>query len=135
MSMSPEMKRYNVRLLAVMTVYVITLVGAIWWFRHAPPAGVLAWVVAVLPALPIMGVFVVLGRLIVELRDEYVRMLLVRQALVATGFALSVCTAWGFLENFGLVRHVAAYYAAVLWCGGLGVGGFVNFVVERRLAR
>ena len=59
-----------------------------------------------LPALPIIGIFAAIGRYLVEEQDEYVRMLMVRQTLWASGFALSVATIWGFLENFGLVGHV-----------------------------
>jgi hypothetical protein len=129
------MKRYTVRVVILMTLYAAALVGVNLWFRHEPPRGPVAYAAAILPALPIIGVFVVYARLLVELTDEYVRMLLVRQSLVATAFALSICTAWGFLEAFGLVRHVEAYFAAVLWCAGLGVGGCVNFVAERRATR
>lgn len=135
MAIAPEMKRYTRRLLAVMSLYGVTLVAVNLWFRLAPPSGPLAYVAAVLPALPIAGVFVVIGRLLVEMRDEYVRMLLVRQSLIATGLALSVTTAWGFLEGFGLAPHVAGYYAAVIWFAGLGVGGCTNAVIERRMAR
>ena len=102
------------------------------WFDTAPPTGWLAYVAAILPALPIMGVFVVLARLLVEMRDEYVRLLLVRQSLVATGFALSLTTAWGFLESFAHVPHVPGYCAAVAWFAGLGVGGAANWWLERR---
>ena len=135
MATSPEMKRYIARLATVMILYGVTLVGVNTWFRYAPPTGMVAYVAAILPALPIAGVFVVIGRLLIELRDEYVRTLLVRQSLVATGFALSVSTAWGFLEGFGLVPHAQGYYAAVLWFGGLGVGGLYNAIAERRRAR
>lgn len=135
MAMPPEIRRYTRRLLMVMTVYAATLVGVNLWFRHAPPTGVLAYIAAVLPAVPIAGVFVVIGRLLVELRDEYVRMLLVLQALVATGFTLSVTTAWGFLEGFGLAPHVAGYYAATLWFAGLGIGAGVSAVRARLIAR
>jgi hypothetical protein len=85
-----------------------------------------AWLVAILPALPIIGIFVAIGRYLVEEQDEYVRMLMVRQTLWASGFALSVATVWGFLENFGLVGHVEAYYISVLWFFGLAIGGIVN---------
>ncbi|MEG3091979.1 hypothetical protein [Sphingomonas sp. PB1R3] len=132
MPMQPEMKRYTRRLITTMTLYAVALVGANMWFRHAHPTGMLAYMVAVLPALPIMGVFVVIGRLLVEMRDEYVRMLLVRQSLIATGFALSVTTAWGFLEGFDLAPHVPGYYAAVIWFTGLGIGGCFNAVQEWR---
>ncbi|MEJ8631358.1 hypothetical protein P0F65_19225 [Sphingomonas sp. I4] len=132
MPMQPEMKRYTRRLITTMTLYAVALVGANMWFRHAHPTAVLAYMVAVLPALPIMGVFVVIGRLLVEMRDEYVRMLLVRQPLIATGFALSVTTAWGFLEGFGLVDHAQGYWTTVLWFGCFGLGGCINALTEWR---
>ncbi|WP_294277775.1 hypothetical protein [uncultured Sphingomonas sp.] len=135
MSLRPEMKRYTYRLLLTFCVYAVALVGANMWFRHAPPTGLLAYVVALLPALPIIGVFAVIARLLIEMRDEYVRMLLVRQSLVATGFMLSVVTAWGFLEDFGLAPHTQSYYATVLWFGGLGLGGCLNAFLEGRAAR
>jgi len=132
MPMPPEIKRYTRRLLGTMTLYAIALAGANMWFRNAPPTGALAYLVAILPALPIMGVFVVIGRLLVEMRDEYVRMLMVRQSLIATGFALSVSTAWGFLEGFGLVDHAQGYWTTVLWFGGFGLGGCFNALTEWR---
>jgi len=135
MTVPAEIKRYIYRLTAAMTLYVVALVGVNYWFGHAPPTGALAYVAAILPAVPIAGVFVVIGRLFMEMRDEYVQMLLVRQSLIATGFALSITTAWGFLEGFGLVGHVAGYYAAVLWFAGLGVGGCMNALIERRAGR
>lgn len=135
MAVAPAMKRYNVRVLVLMTIYAAALVGVNLWFRGDPPHGPIAYVAAILPALPIVGIFAVYARLLVEMHDEYVRMLLVRQSLIATAFALSVCTVWGFLEAFRLVPHVDAYFAAVLWCGGLGIGGGANFLIERRAAR
>ena len=66
-----------------------------------------------LPALPIIGIFGAIGRYLVEEQDEYVRMLMVRQTLWASGFALSVATIWGFLESFDLVGHVDGYYVAI----------------------
>jgi hypothetical protein len=106
--------------------YVLFLFGAISAFQQRMIEGPLAYLVAVLPALPIVGVFVAIGRYLVEERDEYVRMLMVRQSLWASGFALSIATAWGFLENFELVGHVDAYYVAVLWFAGLGLGACIN---------
>ena len=124
-------KRYTYRVLALMVVYVGALVLANWLFERHQPDGAAAWAIALLPALPIIGVFFVIGRLLVELKDEYVRMLMVRQTLVASATMLSVATAYGFLEDFGLTPHLPAYYAAVLWFAGLGVGGCLNAILER----
>jgi hypothetical protein len=107
-------------------LYSIFLIGSVYAFKHQMLSGVSAYVAAILPALPIIGIFAAIGRYLVEERDEYVRMLMVRQTLWASGLALSLSTIWGFLENFDLVGHIAAYYIAVVWFGGLGLGALVN---------
>lgn len=135
MAVPPEIKRYSLRLTIVMTLYVVVLVGVNLWFRRAPPAGAVAYVAAVLPALPIAGVFVVIGRLIVEMRDEYVRSQFVRHSLIATGLTLSMTTAWGFLEGFGLAPHVAGYYAATVWFSVFGVIAVANALLAWRASR
>ncbi len=124
-------RRYNRRVILLSVVYALLLFGAVALFVDHLLHGVLAYVVAVLPALPIVGIFVAIGRYLVDETDEYIRDGFVRQALVATGFALSIATVWGFLENFDLVPHVYAYYAAILWFAGLGIGTCVNSVLSR----
>ena len=86
----------------------------------------LEYLVAILPALPIIGIFGAIGRYLVEEQDEYVRMLMVRQTLWASGFTLSVATIWGFLDNFGLSAMSTAIGSRSLWFVGLGIGGIVN---------
>lgn len=131
----PAQRRYTFRVVVLMIGYAVLLFAANWLFKTGYANGPAAWLIAILPALPIIGVVAAIGRLIIELRDEYVRMLFVRQTLIATGFMLAVATAWGFLEDFGLVPNLPAYYAAVLWFGGLGVGGCVNAALERAGAK
>jgi len=131
----PEMKRYTYRLAATMTVYILTLIGVNAWFRIAPPSGALAYVAAVMPALPIAGTFIVIGRLMIELRDEYIRAQFVRQSLIATAVTLSITTGWGFLEGFGLAPHVAGYYAATIWFVVFGVIAMGNAVLTWRACR
>jgi hypothetical protein len=126
MTLSPAIRSYNKRVLGLSVAYAIFLLTAIYGFKHHLVGGVVGYVVAVLPALPIVGIFAAIGRYLVEEQDEYVRMLMVRQTLWASGFALSVATIWGFLESFDLVGHIEAYYIAVLWFGGLGVGSCIN---------
>jgi hypothetical protein len=109
-----------------MAFYIITLFIAVRLIGHGGVRGVLAHVLAILPGLSVAGIFWAVGKLLVEETDEYLRMLLVRQTLVATAFALSLATVWGFLENFDLVPHVDAYYIAILWFAGLGVGALYN---------
>ena len=126
-SQSPAVRRYLVRLFVLMTIYLVVLFAAVWTFRHGPPLGLLAWPLAIAPALPIVGVFWAVMRLLVEEKDEYLRMLFVRQALIATAFCLTVTTIWEFLQNFDLVpAGNGGFGAAFFWFVGLGIGGIAN---------
>jgi hypothetical protein len=126
MSLSPARNNYNRRVLWLGLLYAVFLLGSIYGFKHHLIGGAVGYLVALLPALPIIGIFAAMGRYLLDEQDEYIRMLMVRQTLWASGFALSVATAWGFLESFDLVGHVESYYIAVLWFGGLGVGSCMN---------
>lgn len=126
MIMSPATRRYNKRVVVLSLIYAAFLIGAVYAFKHHLVGGPVAWIVAILPALPIIGIFAAIGLYLVEEQDEYVRMLMVRQTLWASGFALSIATMWGFLESFELVSHVEVYWVSVLWFGGLGLGNFAN---------
>ena len=123
---TPAWKRYNWRVVWLSLLYAAFLLPAVYGFKHQIISGAVAWIVAVLPAIPIIGIFVAIGRYLVEERDEYVRMLMVRQILWASGFALSCATVWGFLDNFGLVGHADGYWMVIAWFFGLGLGGIVN---------
>lgn len=126
MAWNPAMKRYNLRIIWLSLLYAAFLIAAVYGFKHHLLHGAVAYVAAILPALPIIGIFGAMGRYLVEERDEYVRMIIVRQTLWASGFALSVATIWGFLESFDLVGHVDSYYIVIVWFFGLSVGSIMN---------
>lgn len=134
MAHSSAWKRYNIRVVWLTLLYAVFLVAATYGFKHGLLSGFAAYIAAILPALPIIGIFAAIGRYLVEESDEYQRMLLVRQTLWASAFALSMATIWGFLEAFAVVGHVDAYYIAVLWFGGVGLGACINkFTLGARL--
>jgi len=124
--MSVPRRRYTYRLAVCMAGYVATLFAADWLIDRRGLSGMPAMAVALVPALFVAGVFWALARLLTEETDEYRRLLLVRQLLVASGITLTVGTIWGFWENFGLVGHIDAFYVAALFFVGMGIGGIVN---------
>lgn len=126
MPRSPANRRYNRRVILLSLAYAIFLLGAVYSFKHHLLSGLPAYAAAILPAIPIIGIFAAIGVYFIEEQDEYLRMLMVRQTLWASGFALSIATIWGFLEGFQLVHHVESYCVAVLWFGGLGLGRLAN---------
>jgi hypothetical protein len=124
---SPAIRSYLIRLFALMTVYVITLFTAVTMFRAGAVSGIPAYALAIVPALPVIGVFWAVMRFLVEEPDEFIRMLMVRQCMVATGFCLTVMTIWEFLQNFDLVSQGnGGFGAAFFWFMGLGVGALYN---------
>lgn len=80
----------------------------------------------VLPGLAITGFFWAIARLILEETDEFMRMLTIRQTLVASALAMSAASVWGMLESADLVPHIDAYWYAIIWFAGLAVGSVVN---------
>jgi hypothetical protein len=121
------MRRYLVRLFVLMSTYIAVLIGAKLAFPHVPPHGALAYALALAPAVPLIGVFWAVFRLLVEEGDEYIRLLLVRQTLFATAFCLVVMTVWEWLQNFDLVAPGnGGFGAAFWWFVGLGLGGLFN---------
>lgn len=127
---TPAWKRYNIRMIWLSLAYALFLLTAVYGFKHHLFTGPAAYGVAILPALPIIGIFGAMGRYLLEEQDEYIRSLMVRQALWASGFALSVATIWGFLESFDVVGRVDSYYIAVVWFVGLGLGGMINKLTQ-----
>lgn len=124
---SPALKRYVIRLLVLVSIYLVTLFAAVKMFRADAVSGPLAYAIAVIPALPIIGVFWAVMRFLIEEPDEFIRMLLARQCLFATGFCLTIMTVWEFLQNFDLVPPGnGGFGAAFFWFIGLGFGGLYN---------
>lgn len=124
---SPAIRRYLIRLAALMSIYLITLFAAVRLFRSHMVEGTAAYGLAILPALPIIGVFWAVMRLLIEEPDEYLRTLMVRQIMIATGFCLTIMTVWEFLQNFDLVQPgTGGFGTAFFWFAGLGVGAIYN---------
>ena len=127
---SPAMRRYNARVIGLSLAYAGALFGVTFLFRDSGLRGPAAWGLALLPALPLVGVFIAMGRYLAEEGDEYLRAVETRKSLIATGFMLSVTTCWGFLQSFGHVPHVDLYWAAIVWFAGLGFGSCVGRFVR-----
>jgi len=126
---SPAIRRYAIRLAVLMLIYVVALLAAVTLFKKGLVVGPLAWPLAVIPALPVVGVFWAVMRLLVEEPDEFMKRLITRQCLVATGFCLAVMTVWEFLQNFDLVpQGNGGFGAAFFWFMGLGIGALYNKV-------
>jgi hypothetical protein len=118
--------RYLTRVALLAALYILTFaLLSLFRSEESLPYAVRVGL-GILPGLAVIGIFWAIGRLIVEETDEFIRMLTVRQTLMASALALSAASIWGFLESADLVTHIDAYWYAVIWFAGLGFGAIVN---------
>jgi MFS family permease len=120
------MSRYKRRLTLFALLYLATLGLMVYLDNTAWPPMPLRIAVALLPGLAVAGFFWAIGKLILEVQDEFIRMLVVRQSLIATAFALCAASIWGFLEGANIVPHLDAYWVAIAWHFGLIIGSVSN---------
>ncbi|MFT3996281.1 MAG: hypothetical protein QM667_02650 [Asticcacaulis sp.] len=111
---------YTVQMIVWMALYVAFLTGAITFIKTSHPTGPLLYALAVLPALPIGGTIVTFLRYI-ERSDEFIRAIMVKRFLIATGITLFLSTAIGFLENFTETQLIERYLAYPMFWAAFGL--------------
>src|SRR5208282_3213499 len=126
---SPAQGRFLRASLMSAGLVVALAVAAAVAFRLWHLKGLLAYPVAVLPALPIVWVLFETGRYLAVEKDEFQRNLLVQCLLGGIGGTLATTTAWGYLEAFAHVPHLPAMWIyPIFW---LFVGLFMPVVIMR----
>ncbi len=109
------------RLVPLALLYLAGVAGGGLLIRHFDLAGMPAYLLAILMSLPLLASIFALFHYVTEETDEYVRMMFVRDLVVATGFMLMITTVWGVLELATDVPPLPVYYVMVIWCVGLGL--------------
>lgn len=121
MHRTPAAKRYLRRFFPMMIAYVVVLFASVGIINAYKPGGALLVLLSVLPALPIIGVLVVIGVYLAEETDEYLRSRIVSAMLFGTGTVLSVATVLGFLQITDVVGKVEVFWAFPVWCAVWGL--------------
>ena len=122
---SPQ-ARYLKRMMLVSLLYLGSLFAAVALIDDGDPITPVSVLLAVVPGIAVAGYFWAIGRFLLEIKDEFLRMLQIRASLIATAISLSAASIWGFLENFGQVPHVDAFWWPIVWFFGLGLGSLWN---------
>ena len=118
---NPAERRYVIRMWVSAALCVLFSTVAALVFRLGHPHGVLAYLVAVLPALPIMGALVYTGVYLGVEKDEFQRNLLVQSLLGGTGGILAATTAWGYMEDFAHAPHADLIWVYPLFWAFAGI--------------
>jgi hypothetical protein len=112
-------------------LYAALLVPIVIVFVHYRPVGPLAYGLAVLPALPILGMLLVIGLYLAEEKDEYIRNAQIQSLLGGMGLTLALVSVWGFLENFTHVPRLDLFLVYPIFWGFVGISAFVLWIRNR----
>lgn len=122
-NLPPYMRRYTIRVLLFMASYVVILTSSLTFARGNTEHSQATLIgLALISAFPIIGVFWAIFRLLVEIDDEYQRLLFAKQTLLATAITLVIVTVWQFLSVYEVVATGPEWMGAI-WFAMLGVAG------------
>jgi hypothetical protein len=103
---NPAQGRYVGRMFWAALFCVVLSAAAALGIRYGHVTGVAAYLLAVLPAAPIVLALLVTGAYLVEEKDEFQRNLYIQALLGGIALTLSLTTVWGNLEDFVHVPHL-----------------------------
>src|SRR5690606_2652845 len=108
--LSPAVARYTRRFMIASLGYMLGLGIAITLSQRMELSGVGAFAIALLPVLPIFAMIWTMARYLIEEDDEFLRHRATMASLAGLGLVLAAGSFWGFLETFGVVPHVDAWW-------------------------
>jgi hypothetical protein len=119
MSLEPAQRRYLIRTFAFMAGYVGINSGAIVGaFDDVTGPG--AWALGLAVAAPVVGqIWATLA--LMRDSDEFVRGLIARRFILASGVAMALFSAWGFLESYAHAPHAQGWLIYPLFWAAFGV--------------
>jgi len=119
-STSSAHKRYAIRTIAFMSGYVAVNVAAIFGAFDDITSPVAAWALALTVSAPVIGQIWATLALMRE-SDEFVRAVVAKQFILASGLAMAVASVWGFGESYAAAPHIPAWIIYPLFwaCFGL----------------
>ena len=119
-STSVAHKRYVVRTMAFMSGYAVVNVAAIFGAFDDIASPVAAWGLALTVSAPVVGQIWATLSLMRE-SDEFVRAVVAKQFILASGLAMAVASVWGFGESYAAAPHLPAWLIYPLFWGCFGV--------------
>jgi hypothetical protein len=103
---NPAVWRFTRRFIVLSLLYAVFSVLSTYGLLRWHSTGIVIWLLAVLPAIPIAMAVLLTGRYMREEKDDFQSAVLVQSLLGGIGATLVVTTVWGFLENYAHFRRL-----------------------------
>jgi len=113
--MTPAQRAHTRRILWLLFAYAIILPPLVWVRANTAVAGFVPALMAIIASIPVLGIFASWGRYLSDERDEYHQTLALRRIAVATNATMGAAVVWGFLQAFGAMPLVEAYWIPCIW--------------------
>jgi hypothetical protein len=80
------------------------------WFKDYHPTGSLAWLLAIVPALPFVGTIIIASRYIYGEKDEFIRAQVLLALLQGAFITLVITVVYTYLQNFLNIQGPTAMF-------------------------
>ena len=128
---TPAQRAHTRRVLWLFLAYAIILPPLVWLRAHRHVSDLLLMIMATAAALPVLGIFASWGRYLSDERDEYHQAITLRRMAVATNATMGAAVVWGFLQAFGVMPLMEAYWIPFVWVLVQGAFGCIGALARR----
>ena len=112
---TPAQKAHTKRIMWLLLAYVIVLPPLVWVRANTAVAGFIPALMAIAASIPVLGIFASWGRYVSDERDEYHQAMALKRIAVATNATMGAAVVWGFLQAFGAMPLMEAYWVPLVW--------------------
>jgi len=128
---TPAQKAHTKRIMWLLLAYVIVLPPLVWVRANTAVAGYIPTLTAIAASIPVLGIFASWGRYVSDERDEYHQALTLKRIAVATNVTMGAAVVWGFLQAFGAMPLVEAYWIPFVWVIIQGMFACVEYFTRK----
>ena len=127
---TPAQRAHTRRVMWLFLAYAVILPPLIWLRAHRHISDLLLMIMATAAALPVLGIFASWGRYLSDERDEYHQAMTLRRMAVATNATMGAAVVWGFLQAFGVMPLMEAYWIPFVWVVIQGFNGCIAYLAR-----
>jgi len=128
---TPAQRAHTRRVLLLLLAYAVILPPLVWVRAHRQVSDLVALLMAIAASLPVLGMFASWGRYLSDERDEYHQALTLKRIAIATNATMGAAVVWGFLQAFGVMPLIEAYWIPTIWVVIQGTFGTIELFARR----